>query len=390
MIFNNKGAGYISILALCSAPWFAEANSDIRINGFGSIAAGYANDTTTFRNSDYESLLEFKPGSRFGLQMTADLGDGLAATAQVLAKGEDDFKPEFEWAYLSYDVAENTTARAGRLRIPFYKYSDFLDVGYAYTFVTPPKAMYSLEFSSFDGLGLIHRFELGDYELSANVNFGTVDDTFFESTTPTDGKLENFAGINLQMSRDFFSAYVAYFRAELEIPVALIETAAADLEAFGATPEQASSLKIDGDEATFIGAGFSFDYEDIIVNAEYSQIEVKNALDLVSDEWYLMAGYRMGLLTPYMIYETTENKRNTTTASTFSPLLAPSVQDAYDSLRFGYDGMTLGVRYDFHHSAALKVQFTRFDGIYDVSSGYGSLDDKESLNSFLTSIDFVF
>lgn len=54
----------------------------------------------------------------------------------------------------------------GRLRIPFFYYSEFLEVGYAYNWVRLPSDIYNISFSSFDGIDFTQRFSIGSLDNS--------------------------------------------------------------------------------------------------------------------------------------------------------------------------------------------------------------------------------
>ncbi|MCP5205787.1 MAG: porin [Hahellaceae bacterium] len=375
-----------------TAPASAFEYEGLSINGFASIVGGMGSDENMFRSTSYTDNFEFKPESKFALQVTADLGSGLSATTQIMAKGANNFNAEFEWAYLSYDFTDETTLRAGRLRVPFYKYSDYLDVGYAQPFVRPPLAMYNLDFSTFDGLSLLHNFSLASFDFNANITAGNVSDEFFTTTEPTEGKLESVYGINLQVSRDWFSAYAAYYSTKVYIPRASLEQAADNLEGFGAPPSATSLLRIDGDTGTFLGFGMGIDYADIIVNAEYSTVEIEDTLTLKNAQWYVMAGYRINSIsiTPYVMYETTENDPNTSTAKAFPAPLQPTVQGAFDAQQFEFKGLSAGVRYDFHSNAALKLEYNHYYDIVDLTAGVGTPADPDDQSVISVAVDVVF
>ncbi len=382
--------GIITALIVTTPPATAFQYEGITINGFASVTGGITSDEQTFRATRYTDNFEFKPESKFALQVIADLGEGLSATAQVMAKGQNDFNAEFEWAYLSYELTDSTIVRAGRLRIPFYKYSDYLDVGYAQTFIRPSLAMYSIPFSTYDGLSLLQSFSLGSFDFSANFTAGNVNDEFFTTTEPTVSKLESVYGINLQVSREWFSAYAAYFTSKADIPRASINNFADQLESNGAPTSATSLLRIDGDNGTFVGLGFGIDYNNIIINGEYSIVDVDEALFLKDTQWYVMAGYRIGKFTPYAMYEAFETESDTSTAKRFPAQLQSTVQAAYNSQQFEFTGMSAGIRYDFHPSAALKLEYNHYDDIIDLTSGLGTPSNPESLDVLSVSVDVVF
>jgi hypothetical protein len=252
--------------------------------------------------------------------------------------------------------------------------------------------MYNLAFSTFDGLSLLHNFSLASFDFNANITAGNVSDEFFTTTEPTEGKLESVYGINLQVSRDWFSAYAAYYSTKVYIPRASLEQAADNLEGFGAPPSATSLLRIDGDTGTFLGFGMGIDYADIIVNAEYSTVEIEDTLTLKNAQWYVMAGYRINSIsiTPYVMYETTENDPNTSTAKAFPAPLQPTVQGAFDAQQFEFKGLSAGVRYDFHSNAALKLEYNHYYDIVDLTAGVGTAADPDDQSVISVAVDVVF
>ena len=145
-------------LILGSIP-FAQAE-DIKFSGFLSVGGGFVDDEESIPYSGYsEEDLTFDH-NLLGLQVSGKISDKLTATAQFIARSGDNYSLNSEWAYLTWQVSDNTKVRAGRLRTPFYMFSDSLDVGYSYAWIIPPQEVYSVPFNNVDGidiyLSLIH------------------------------------------------------------------------------------------------------------------------------------------------------------------------------------------------------------------------------------------
>lgn len=371
-------------------------SSETRINGFASIVAGLDTDDKNFVNTPYTDEMNFKPESKFALQISTDLSDDLTAVAQIMARGANDFDAEFEWAYLSYDINENYTIRAGKLRIPFYKYSDYLDVGYAYPWIRPPRAMYSLTFSTYEGLSLISNFSLSDWDISSNLMYGNVEGTFFETTLPTDGTLTDSMGINVQLSKEWFSMYFAYLGTKVDIPRSDFESISQIVDLV--SPGDGTSIKLDNDYADFLGIGFTIDYENWLFNSEWSNVAIEDNITLDSVQWYASLAYRFDKIMPYITYQTTETKREKASISNnripaqihpAQPPLNMFLQGILDSQIFEYKAYTVGVRYDFHPSAALKLEYNSYFDIIDNDS-LGSTSDPETSGNISVAIDLVF
>eukprot|EP00487_Bulimina_marginata_P000666 TRINITY_DN1131_c0_g1_i3.p1 TRINITY_DN1131_c0_g1~~TRINITY_DN1131_c0_g1_i3.p1 ORF type:complete len:227 (-),score=94.09 TRINITY_DN1131_c0_g1_i3:2-616(-) len=173
-------------------------------------------DTTLY---GYDNDLSFKNESVFALQLSADLQDKLSATAQIVARGENDFNAEFEWAYLTYEFTDELQLSAGKMRVLFYRYSDFLDVGYAYRWIRPPQSVYNIPFSTYEGLSLLHTSQIGDWDSTVQVIYGGYDGTIAVVSVNGDTELNDIAGINWTLSYDWFSARAAYFVADTSIAI---------------------------------------------------------------------------------------------------------------------------------------------------------------------------
>ena len=118
----------LAVLAALSTSLHAEVN----ITGFASVNAGkvlsgdgvpqYDVPPTFLADypivSAYTDEFSFEPESLFGLQVKADLSEGLSATAQIVARGAENFDATFEWAYLSYEINDRWTVQAGKKRLP--------------------------------------------------------------------------------------------------------------------------------------------------------------------------------------------------------------------------------------------------------------------------------
>ena len=108
------------------------AHAEVEFNGFASIVAGSTTSSIVGDLEGYTNEIDFKEGSLLALQASSDLGNGLGVTAQIIAHGADNWDPDFEWAFISYDISEDSRLLVGKQRAPFYMYSDFLEVSYAY------------------------------------------------------------------------------------------------------------------------------------------------------------------------------------------------------------------------------------------------------------------
>ncbi|MGV8835570.1 MAG: DNA topoisomerase IV, partial [Cellvibrio sp.] len=126
---HKKHGMALAMASVMLAP-LAQA-ADVGISGFLSVGGGMVDDETSVSYDGYsEEDLTFDR-NLLGLQVTGKVSERITATAQLLARSENDYQVDAEWAYLTWQASDNGKVRAGRLRTPLYMYSDFLDVGYS-------------------------------------------------------------------------------------------------------------------------------------------------------------------------------------------------------------------------------------------------------------------
>jgi hypothetical protein len=350
-------------VAVCAVLASSYASAEVRINGFASIVGGKSldSDQTLY---GYDDDISFKNESKFALQLSADLQEKLTATAQIIARGEDDFDATFEWAYVTYEYSDELQFSAGKMRVPFYKYSDFLDVGYAYRWVRPPRSVYGIPFSTYEGLSVVYNNQLGDWDSTLQGFYGAFDGDINVFGDSLPAELNNLGGINWSLSYDWFSARAAYIVADTSISsndsglIGLVEV----LNTNGLT-STANDLTTDEDETTFVGIGFSIDYDNFLFDAEYTQFEVEGSILAEQSQYYASAGYRIDDVIVHFTYEKNDDKHDSSRFNTLEsiPLLNTTVNFALESMRAESNVYTIGARYDFHPSAAFKIDFSRFD-----------------------------
>jgi len=360
MKLTNIAKASIASLILFSSASSAEVN----LSGFSSINAGKVLSGTGVEHygvpptfladypnvSAYEEEWDFDPESLFGLQISADLSDGLSATAQVVARGVNEWDPEFEWAYISYEFDENWTIQAGKKRLPLFYYSDFYDVGYAYVWMRPSADNYTWQIFNYTGMNVLYTTDIGDWSLAANLYTGKEDDKenkllgefFFGAETREIWK--DILGGVVNISKDWFEARFTAMQYTNERYI---------------DGEQTTWDGKDYRDGSFYGAAFNFDFENWFVLTELSRLD----LDETFDSMMITFGYRYNNFTPFIAY------------SDFD-------QDAEDGEN--HNTQSIGLRWDFHSSAAFKVQY---DKVEDNSYGLAVAGDSESLTF---GIDLIF
>ncbi|WP_337842657.1 porin [Rheinheimera sp.] len=349
------------LAALITAACWNPAQAEVEINGFASIKAGMTlgSDESLY---GYDDTLDFKNESLAALQIKSDLGDKLSVTAQLLGRGTEDWDVGFEWAFLSYDLTDELRVNAGRLRTPFYKYSDFRDVGYAYDWSRVPQSVYGLGFDTIEGASLYHNTTLGIFDSNLQLIMGSYDGEAQITSEVANAKIDNIAGLAWDLGYDGYNLRAAYLVGKTTFSQADFDSFMAQLTGFG-LGALAAQLDVQDESSSFTGVSFSVDKNNIVFVTEITKAQVDNSFISDQESWYASLGYRFESFTPYISYENEDNnaKREIYAAlPVASPVYAP-VAGLVESLELDRTTINLGIRYDFHPSAALKVQYSDAD-----------------------------
>lgn len=364
--------------------------ADLKFRGFASFTGGktMGSDEHLY---DYDSDIDFRNDSLIALQAEAKLEDGLSATVQLMSRGSNQFEPVAEWAYISYDLNENFRLNAGRMRIPFYRYSDFIDVRYTYNWLQPPRTVYGFDFQGYDGLSLVHTQTFGSWDSTLQVIYGRLEGKLGDIPVT----LENLTGFSWSMVHDWLTLRAGYVQSKADIKVTELDQLATGVDTFGAAvgmdlSDLSSKIRVDGDGGGFGGLAMGIDYNDILFDAEYITYKVDDSLLAETEAYYFSFGYRLDKWIPLLTLSKSTSDAPTEVLdsvpvaisgipfggpATFGQVMAGAVAATNEEI----DLIDFTLRYDFHSNAALKFSLTQTDN---------NKGDKNKLMRF--GIDLVF
>tara|TARA_Y100000310_G_scaffold345761_1_gene469466 strand:+ start:56431 stop:57600 length:1170 start_codon:yes stop_codon:yes gene_type:complete len=357
-----------ALLTLAVAASFSASSlAEIRINGFGNFNAGITSTEDSFLG--YDDTVDFSNQSLFALQVSGDIGEKFSATAQVLARGNEDYSPEFEWAYLNYEINDNWSAQAGRLRLPLFSYSDSLDVAYSYHWVTAPSTVYNVPFNNIDGLKIVNTTSFNNWDLNTSLSVGQYKGTSFGA----DIIGQNAVLLSAQLSNMEWT-----FRGVVGRATTTLDLTKSDLEdgqflgngfnaieAAGFT-ELADNLRVDEDSGEFYGVSFMYDNMEYFFGGEATSIRLNNTFANDDDAFYVTAGARFNKWTPSITYERFESNGDVKFADQIAAISASALPietaQGLSAIAIGaqmaqledYDVVTATLRYDLDAGIALK------------------------------------
>ena len=339
--------------------------------------------------------------SLFALQADLRLGERLSIAAQGLLHSSGFRDSGLEWLYLNYEPSANWQFKLGRLRTPFLNYSDVIDVGYAYPWISAPAPVYgSYLFSNYEGAsGTLHT-RLGAALLDVEVYWGSDDTEVYNAGLEIPTEIEDLRGAIATLEYGNLSARIGYHEAG-SVTASVPELVQfADLlrqEGFSAS---ADSLSLRGG-VDALQAGLRYDDLDYFVIAEFLRIEA----DVVTaapriDSYYLTLGRN---LYPLQLHATAGRSRSDQPQPVtdeipggVSPLfdfLAAGYQQIFDSSTTdNIDYLSAGLRWDLRADMAFKAELSwveerRPSQFFEVESG-GDFDGSTLL--FQLGLEWVF
>ncbi len=357
------------IAALVSVACGANAASmeDINISGFGSVGIGKANNDVNYAGYTSENL-EWEQETLAGLQFDFQVNERAKFVTQIVANSRYDYEPKIEMAYASYDF-DSFTARAGKLRLPLFFYSDYTDLGYAYPMIRPSQELYeNIVLKNYTGVDLLIPVELENSSLLIQpvVGVGTIDE---DDSIVGEVKLDKLMGLSANWNVNDFTFRGSYFVAESN-PSCDFKTSS--------DPYCQMAEMLDSKDGQFISLGAQYDNGDLIANIEGADVQLDGEFyDYQSIS--TLIGYRVNEFTPYFTVnwvETTDNEERVNLPSS-------SLREAMNYERLSY---AVGSRWDFAKNMSLKVDVTYVD--YKGTSGGFQENIETTVSPFIATGNF--
>ena len=346
--------------ALCTS-WAAAATIDV--SGFGTAGfaftdnnkAQFARDT---QGDGVDTTGDLLLDSLAGIQATAHLSETISATIQGMLRHRYDpgLNLDVPLAFVKDQFSKDFAVRVGRVALPAFLVSDFRQVGYANTWVRPPIEVYGLlNLDQVDGVDILFARSFGPVSTNAEAFYGKS-----SLSAPTfSASIRKFSGVNVGATMGPLTLRIGADRGQLTLNVPGFDSLTTTLRTIGFT-SVADRYDTKDKTLKFLDVGFSFDWKQWIAQGEVAKFKQVGFLPAATGK-YLLAGYRVGVLTPYVIYadHRIDSPRTEPAIPHAGPLLPLAL--GLDSAIAGAEQNTtsLGLRWDFHESLDLKIQLDR-------------------------------
>ena len=360
----------------------------VKISGYGSAALTMADtDSAQFARPNQAAgagrTARTGVDSNLGLQANVTVNPWLSATVQGLARkdGEDDVGAELAWAFAKAKVSDSFSVRVGRMGLPVFMISDYRNVGYANTMLRPPGEMYSqVPLNSIDGIDGTYQFSAGDTSITTQLALGRTKATLATGPAST-VQVEGKSIVALNVVAEHGPVTVRFGRAETRLTIndsPSLNTLMGSLRVAGSgyriaqLGELADALEVKDKKASFTSVGLGLDWNNVLLQSEYAQRKTDSYVS-DSTSWYVMGGYRIGAFLPYYSHASlkADGRVNNTVPAACPAGYPAACTPTLRALSAGVDTLatmrnqleqstdSIGVRWDFHRSAALKLQIDR-------------------------------
>jgi hypothetical protein len=420
----------LSVLFLIGMAGYS-AHADTTISGYGSIAVGKVisgdkdpSGETEFQTdfndyAFYTETMSWKPDTMFALQLYSDVGDNLSFVGQIVTKGADEFKPELDWLYAKYNLSDDLYVMVGRRSLPMYYFSEYLEVAYAYPWVRPPAMLYWWDMSQFNGITVGKTMQLSnEWMLQINGFTGREErknltshdywrprggyyypPTLYAPPTgydgagvvPTTAKVvwDDILGVNFNVSNDWIDLRFSVFSNHYETTTEMFYTKSIDTNNDGTpdtdiiidrnpdgSPIISDNWAITSFDMTFYGVSGTFNFEMATVLFDYNYVVYDDGYQFRFPNYMISAVYNHPTWQPYVSISHAKGEIN----------------EEFDGFGTGASEesqmLSLGIRYNFHSNAALKLQYDSLEDLGD--QGWYDFSYHNDASLVTVSLDFVF
>jgi hypothetical protein len=387
----------ILVLAIfATSATMAQDDTKLRINGYmtaayaiSSVENPYPKGFGTVTGSQHISRdPNYSALSRYGIQFLYDTGENVEMMVQITGSGQNDFQPETDWALIKYKFNDSLAARMGKIRLPFYLYSDTLEVSFTYPWLRPPYAAYDESrydryfINNLNGIDLLYNWQFtDDYELSIQLISGEgTKKVRYWTYNYTSSEWEERDSVNTFREMNAFNVALngeswTFKIAQLTGRGSYIENMSTDLNpALEDYPTVWSDVSFRFDNGTFLFVAERTAFG-------YDPPEPLSPLDITGT--YATIGYRFSRFMPHITQSNYEYKITGETGTLFE-----------DDYTLRESTTAIGLRTEINDYSSFKIEYHQVklvEGIGKFGSVADSdLEEDDSVEMYMAGIDMVF
>ena len=391
---NNNNYFFLTFLLFFYYPLSA---SDIEIKAFGTLSGVYqSNEEIRYRKDIFakdgsSGDLSFKTDSVLGAQLHLGVVENLFFVAQGIVQNnyEDHCKAKVDWGYFKYDRGQNFVVKLGRIRTPYYKNSENLNIGYSNLMIREAAEVYSqVPFSSYNGVEFSYSDLVERYFYTLQVNYGkeSLDVPIQSFNERFDVDVSDLFALNLSFGTEAVQLRATYMNANISARNTTIDQLFADLriEGYEALADQ---YEFRNKRSEYRGLGLFIDKNNILFMAEYGQRRI-GTFYADTQGAYATLAYNFDTITPFITLA--KSKMNQTTYGAYTP--SDLLNKILQSQNVAQRSAVLGVKYVLNEHIDLKMQYENIaaDGDYGSIHLHGHRQDVPKIDALSFALDFIY
>ncbi len=351
--FKSAGAGTLLLAITASSVTVKAENWADRVGLSGFATAKYQQiDKENYFNGENGTGVGKDgswQGTKVGINLTAPVDEKISVATQFFASREgENYTLSLDWGFISYSMGEQTTLRAGKIKFPVGLVNEYVDVGNAYPWITPPELFYTevaagpnITREAYTGLSALWGTDYGDTEVSVDLFGGEI---ALESMN-----LRKLLGTKVRINwNDTVAFQATYYRG---------------------TMRDTTMAAMEGKTHSNIAVGVTLDWNDLIGYAEWAKTDMETEM-MNGTSWYTTLGYQIDEWLPHITYQHFEKGEDSA---------SPQKQQM----------ITAGVRYDLSDSADLKLEYSLIKTV-EGSGLFENVPTDKDAGRFGVAVDVVF
>ena len=312
------------------------------INGFMSAVYSKTNEDLFFNGDATEAGINNDgsfQGTRYGLNIRSQVSDRVTLASQFIGSIKDqNYAAHVDWAFIGLKLNDEFTLRAGKIKYPVGLVNEYVAVGNAFPWISPPVLFYGTNQNgpqatreAYTGASLLWGDESGDWSLSSDLFGGEVD---------LDGgmKIKSLVGLSVGGEwNDMLAIKASTYKGTMKF----------DDPTIGLGP------MMDGKTHKASTLGAKLEWDDLIAYTEYAKVTMGmvNMMGMPvnngnSKTYYMTLGYHLGDWLPHVTYQNWSRDNGN-----------------------GNQITTLGLRYDVDPATSVKLEVSNIatdnKGIFD-------------------------
>jgi len=179
--------------------------------------SGFFNGVIT---SDSDGDIDFDNKTKAGIQFDAKISDSIFGTLQAVTEvneWNENVGREIvvEYGFLGYQINQQLTARVGRLKVPVFMNSEYLNVGAVVPWIEAPYSVYhQLPANSYDGADISFSHSVGEVDYTVQAFMGKAEREVNAGGLDTVANFKKMMGSNLTFNYADFQFRFAYAQAD--------------------------------------------------------------------------------------------------------------------------------------------------------------------------------